>query len=854
MLKKNKIRKLFSIFSVCLVIFSSLVMLPAKFSYATDSAEETAREAEEQRLEEERNAQQQAEKQAREAAEQVREAVEDLSPTPTPQPTIPVSSPETVDGQTGLSAENSGTQEATNTDNSSSSDSDVSVENTNTSNVDNNVVVESNSGNNVIAQDASPTPTPTLPSQAPDDPLPKCEDNLVKSEDVAGEEDALLYESAEVNPSDSSQETLDSQSQVNADSETTDNDTLDVDNSNCASLSNDQQVSAESGNNSLSGNDGSYLNTGDASADSNNQNTGNKNITENQTDISADSTGSETNTDNDSLKVDNNNQIYAENEIEVESSSGGNTLNDNDGTAQLTTGDIDLMVTLLNILNLNITGEEFTHLIVNIFGDLTGDVDLDKIAQNIGMTDEQIVAISRNELSEQETNNYLINNNNQAVVDNDVNVSGVSGDNDLSNNEDKTSVMTGRIKILVALINFINTNYVGTDWYFAMVNIFGSLQGDLVLPDPNQFLIDETSASNNSTNNNGTTDTEIKNENNISSQNDNQVDINNNIAVSGDTGSNTAFDNDDQVNQNTGEVNVIGQLSNWLNVNIFGNNWVFLVINVFGKWYGQILGFPQIGNIDAPENGMLMLAAGGVNNAGPQVDQGSQSQNSEVNIEETNNWEVKNNNQAVVDNNLQVSGVSGGNSTNNNEDPVFVNTGWIDISANLLNIVNMNITGKNWMLVIVNIFGDFIGDITFPGVKKAAVAEFLEDSTSGDFAFAQTAQDNANNGSDNTSQNDPDSKITTLTGNPVNAIDEIQNNYDSKIQQVDTNSNKIEIYQAQSESGNQQNDQVSGDDQIEVLGITMTAGKDTKHLLLIIALLSYLIAFRFWAFKKSSYN
>lgn len=853
MLKKNKIRKLFSIISICLVIFSSLVVLPVKFSYAEDSPEEIAREAEEKKLEEERNALQQAEKQAREAAEQAREAVEDLSPTPTPQPTIPVNNTETLDSQTGLSAENPDTQGATNSDNSSSSNSDVNVDNTNTSNVDNNVVVESNSGNNVIAQDASPTPTSTLPSQTPDDPLPKCEDNLVKSEDVAGEEDTLLYESAEVNPSDNTQEPLESQSQVNADSETADNDTLDVDNSNCASLSNNQQVSAQSGENSLSGNEGSYLDTGDASADSNNQNTGNKNITDNQTDLSAGTTGSETNTDNDTLKVDNDNQIYAENEIQVESSSGGNTLNNNDGTAQLSTGDVDLMVTLLNILNLNITGEEFTHLIVNIFGDLTGDVDLDKIAQNIGMTDEQIEAISRNELTEQETNNYLINNNNQAVVDNDVNVLGVSGNNDLSNNEDKTSVLTGRIKILVALINFINTNYVGTEWYFAMVNIFGSLQGDLVLPDPNQFLVDESAIANNTSENNGT-DTNIKNEDNISSQNENQVDINNNISVSGDTGSNTAYDNDDQVNQNTGGVNAVGQLTNWLNVNIFGNNWVLLVINVFGKWYGQILGFPQAGNIEAPENGMLMLAAGGVNGAGPQVDQSSQSQNSNSKIEETNNWDVKNNNQAQVDNNLQVSGVSGGNSTNNNEDPVFVNTGWIDISANLLNIVNMNITGKNWMLVIVNIFGDFIGDITFPGVKKAAVAEFLEDSTNEQITYGGTTQASTNNESGNASQNEPNNKIITLASIPVNSIEEVQNNSDSEIQQTDTNSNKIEIYQAQSESGDQQNDQVPLDDQIEILGITMTAGKNTKHLLLIIALLSYLIAFRFWAFKKSSYN
>ena len=117
----------------------------------------------------------------------------------------------------------------------------------------------------------------------------------------------------------------------------------------------------------------------------------------------------------------------------VEGVSGSNIVTDNDGNATLTTGDIELIANMLNILNLNITGEDFLHLIVNIFGQLNGTIDLDDIAAYLGLADDDdLEIIARNENTGEDSENTVettvlettnVNNVNNAEVNNEMNVS-----------------------------------------------------------------------------------------------------------------------------------------------------------------------------------------------------------------------------------------------------------------------------------------------------------------------------------------------------------------------------------------------------------------------------------------------
>jgi uncharacterized repeat protein (TIGR01451 family) len=73
---------------------------------------------------------------------------------------------------------------------------------------------------------------------------------------------------------------------------------------------------------------------------------------------------------------------------------------------------------------------------------------------------------------------------------------------------------------------------------------------------------------------------------------------------------------------------------------------------------------------------------------------------------------VENSNNAYIENNVFVSAQTGGN-TALGEDGAFISTGDAYASANITNIANTNIIGQNWLLAIINIFGDFNGDVAF---------------------------------------------------------------------------------------------------------------------------------------------
>ncbi|MBI2029707.1 hypothetical protein HYT02_04780 [Candidatus Gottesmanbacteria bacterium] len=816
-------KKIISTTLIFLLILGNIIPLRSFAQEATPTTEPSS-----EQIREEEKARREVEKQAaiaeREAQSETERAIRrgDITPTPT---AVPTEVPTPVVEETQVS-------DTTGSDSETTADQQADVSNENSATVENNNSTLSNTGDNVVSSDSAPTPTITTIPVSTSDPLPVCENEANTSADVAGEENTLLYDSSEVAPveSETVAETNSNESQLQ------DNDSVEVENSNCASLTNEQDVNSNTGGNDVSDNGSVKAATGGASADSTMTNKGNTNTTSSTADEEVQGQSSSTQ-ELDSLGADNNNQIYVTNDVNVESTSGANSVNDNDGRALLTTGDVDMMVTLMNILNMNITGEDFTHLIVNIFGDLSGDVDLNTIAGKLGMTEDEFEILLENEehmaekqeqLLEKQEKEAKIKNNNDAQVVNNVNVTGVSGLNTLSGNEDKTALMTGRIKILVALINFINTNYSGSDWYFAMINVFGSLNGDLILPDPNYFL---------STEGNVAIDSQVGDltqvrEQNTTVTNNNNVEIENNISVTGDSGTNLAYANENFVKQNTGSVTTESNLTNWLNINILGNNWVLLVINVFGTWYGQILGFPGQDPINSPQSGTLVLSAGGTNNTGPNITSGS-----DTTSKSSENTDVQNNNTAKIENNVNIKGISGQNTTNNNEDPVFVTTGWVDITTDLLNIVNMNVTGKKWMLVMVNVFGDFFGDITFPGVKKEAAPEFK--------AEGELVQELVAVGSVDSNEQ----IIVTPTVSKIQTIAYVNQTSTEPEEKI----TEIESFAANTKDSNNESNDNATASETKILGISVDNSNTTSQILILVALISYLIALRLIAFRKT-YN
>lgn len=525
----------------------------------------------------------------------------------------------------------------------------------------------------------------------------------------------------------------------------------DVSNQNCLDLDNTSTASGTSGINEITRNDGSVsLTTGTASANGQLENTGNTNVVD--TKATSTTTDSESFENEDSpeefsqsqeatLTVENENTVVANNSMTVEGQSGGNIIEENDGNVQLTTGDIELIANMLNILNLNVTGDDFLHLIVNIFGTLNGTLDLDDIAVALGYEDDdQIEVLAQSKATE-------VKNTNNAVVNNELNVSGVSGQNQVVGNDGEVDIVTGRIQILANVLNFINTNLTGSKWRFIMVNVFGNLNGDIVVPGTEQFT-----ASDSTYESTGSIDqTEVSNTNNVELVND--------VNSNGVSGNNEQIANDDDGHTATsGLTNVQNQILNYLNFNITGDNWVFLIVNVFGKWMGQIVGFGENGTMEAPIEGSFAALSTG-------------SGESTTPSENTASTSVTNQNSAKVTNDINVEGISGGNIVNENDGKTSILTGWVEIDTNLLNIINTNITGRSWMVVFLNVFGDFMGNLFFGNQAKEeyALANNPVESVN------QVSSNNSNPSSQNSSHSQS-SNTTNQNSNVDNSSDVVVSN------------------------------------------------------------------------------
>jgi len=157
-------------------------------------------------------------------------------------------------------------------------------------------------------------------------------------------------------------------------------------------------------------------------------------------------------------------------------------------------------------------------------------------------------------------------------------------------------------------------------------------------------------------------------------------------------------------NAETNEMNVA-------NVNVTGNSWYLIVVNRFGNWNGTAVGSPEAVAIKSTGiSTVLTPMQSGVNVINNPT--GAASSNSAgANID--HKTDITNTNQADITNTLNVSAISGENQTKYNSGHGYVETGNINGVNNIINFANSNITVGNWVVVVVNVFGDWTGNLVF---------------------------------------------------------------------------------------------------------------------------------------------
>ena len=317
-------------------------------------------------------------------------------------------------------------------------------------------------------------------------------------------------------------------------------------------------------------------------------------------------------------------------------------------------------------------------------------------------------------------NNNTFQNNDAQLNNNMVLVSESGGNTADKNTNGDSSIETGDANVSGNIINLVNNNFAG-EVIYAVVNVFGNLTGDIILPDGTVLSCcsGNVNAENSGNSANSTNTASIDQTTNDNTYQFNNADIENNLVFSATTGGNeTSKNTNGSSSIETGDSNVIAQVTNIANLNLLGGNYWLVIVNEAGRWIGKIFGASDNANYAGSEvfefvvdeYGQVIVSnsgngAGSVNNAGVS--------------QETNNTIVQNNNANIV-NNVYLSANTGDNSASKNTGgDSSIKTGDANVIANIVNFVNNNIVGSgNLFITFVNVFGSWVGDFVGPGHTK----------------------------------------------------------------------------------------------------------------------------------------
>ena len=330
-----------------------------------------------------------------------------------------------------------------------------------------------------------------------------------------------------------------------------------------------------------------------------------------------DSTNTATQTQDNDVKVKSSLDAAINNNINALAKSGSATVADNTEGGNATTGDATVNINILNMINsaINAGGSFFGML--NIFGNLNGDIlfpdgFLDGIfgapgtsqQGNTSLTNANTGPDSQNTTSSTTTNNADINNDVSSLFNNNINTAAQSGSANVSGNTAAGNASTGDAVVRNNLFNLVNATLFSNNAVLVLVNVMGSWVGHIMqLPQSNgstgALLTGGQKVAQNTNTGPGSTNTATTDSNN-NLEIDNTVKgvINNNItagAVSGDAAVNN---NTQGGNASSGDAMVATNVANIFGSSLNLSNWFgVLVINVFGDWKGSVGENTEAGNI-----------------------------------------------------------------------------------------------------------------------------------------------------------------------------------------------------------------------------------------------------------------
>lgn len=365
---------------------------------------------------------------------------------------------------------------------------------------------------------------------------------------------------------------------------------------------------------------------------------------------------------------------------ELTQDQGGETSGE-EGAVEIETGDAVSVTQVENSVNTTEVGSEILYQTLNIF--VPGDIDLSVSPLAIAET-----VFGENENNEPVVNVAVLDVNNITYLSNDIVSFANTGDNQ-AGGISEAIITTGDAYSVVSLLNEVNTTIVDSTIHIVTINIFGNVEGNILLP---ELSLDSGVDCCGETVQIGNTATV---ENNVGSS-----------AVSGENIITTT--NTEIVSITTGEANSVVNIVNIVNKSLIGTVFHYLHISSLGTWVGDFLGWDGFEALEG--GGSLALSSTG--NEG----NGSDCPGcvGDVSIE----------NGAYVTNNISSMANTGGNSING--DGGSINTGNAYSSVSIINLINSSIINSTGFFGFINIFGFFEGDIGGASLFEVEEKEVIE--------------------------------------------------------------------------------------------------------------------------------
>ncbi len=357
-----------------------------------------------------------------------------------------------------------------------------------------------------------------------------------------------------------------------------------------------------------------------------------------------------------------------------DASTGGNsaTSTDNTGITAIQTGDAIATADVVNVVNVNLfNSDALVAFLDNLSaGDTTINLDSSAFDHDgsIGCSG------CATQISATDT----------ASISNTAVARASTGDNSVSGGD--AAISTGNAYAAANVATLANVTLVDSHYVMLVLNNFGSWAGNLVLPGVSFWdsFLNPSVPTGNAGVSSGSTDVSVTN----------AADVTTNASTSAQTGNNVASSTDGASAIQTGSAMSTTNTVNDVNRTHVGGATVDIIFHIFGNWSGHALNLPPGFTAIQTPDGLEIVASNAGSSA---VNQGALA------LSAANN--------AFVQNNLSASASTGGNSASGTN--AGISTGNAYAAANSITAANVTSISHNWLAAIVNIFGDWDGDVTF---------------------------------------------------------------------------------------------------------------------------------------------